>query len=187
MSIAGRKKDAEFETGQHTVVTVRAPCAADAVAVHGLIVDCPPLDRNSLYCNLLQCSHFRATCALAERDGQVLGFVSGYRPPDEPDTLFIWQIAVAPAARGMGLGIGMILDILGRPACAGVKLLKTTVTEGNAASWAVFKKTAAALAAPHQRALLFDRDQHLGGKHDSEFLMTIGPFRTRHVANADTA
>jgi len=67
--------------------------------VHDLIARCPPLDRNSLYCNLLQCSHFAATCALARHDDTTVGFVSGYRPPSDPGVLFIWQVAVDSTAR----------------------------------------------------------------------------------------
>lgn len=178
MSIAAQKKDAEFEGDRSRAVILRHPHPADGPQVHALIARCPPLDRNSLYCNLLQCSHFSGTCALAEQDGRVLGFVSGYRPPDEPDTLFIWQVAVDPAARGMGLGQRLMLDILGRPACTGVRTIKTTVTQDNAASWAMFGKLAATLQAPHRRTPHFDRDRHLGGAHESEYLMTIGPFQT---------
>ena len=46
-------------------LTITAPDATDGVAVHDLVQRCPPLDSNSLYCNLLQCTHFAATSALA--------------------------------------------------------------------------------------------------------------------------
>src|SRR3546814_14681168 len=36
----------------------RNPVAEDAQAIHDLIAACPPLDTNSLYCNLLQCTQF---------------------------------------------------------------------------------------------------------------------------------
>src|SRR3546814_7090005 len=49
----------------------RNPVAEDAQAIHDLIAACPPLDTNSLYCNLLQCTHFAETCVLAERDGEI--------------------------------------------------------------------------------------------------------------------
>lgn len=158
-------------------IVIRPPRPTDGAFVSALIANCPPLDQNSLYCNLLQCSHFSETSALAEQDGKVIGFVSGYQLPDEPETLFIWQVAVDCAARGQALGSRLIFDILSRPVCASVCRLKTTVTQSNSASWAMFEKIAAALHAPHQRTLLFDRNHHLGGKHDSEFLISIGPFQ----------
>ncbi|MDT8364038.1 MAG: diaminobutyrate acetyltransferase [Nitrosomonas sp.] len=166
-----------MEVEQRGNIVIRPPRPTDGVSVNALIANCPPLDQNSLYCNLLQCSHFSKTSALAEQHGKIIGFVSGYQLPDESETLFIWQVAVDCAARGHALGRRLILDILSRPVCASVSRLKTTVTQSNSASWSMFKKTAAALYAPHQHTLLFDYNHHLGGNHDSEFLISIGPFQ----------
>jgi L-2,4-diaminobutyric acid acetyltransferase len=79
-------------------IVLRAPRAEDGPTVHRLIAACPPLSTNSLYCNLLQCSHFAATSAIASRGAEALGFVAGYRLPDAPRTLFVWQVASAPTA-----------------------------------------------------------------------------------------
>ena len=70
-------------------LTLRPPTATDGMAVHNLIAACPPLDTNSAYCNLIQCSHFSSTSVLADADGEVAGFISGHRIPERPDTLFI--------------------------------------------------------------------------------------------------
>jgi L-2,4-diaminobutyric acid acetyltransferase len=177
MSIEREPQNRNLEVETLNDVVIRPPCVTDGASVNALIANCPPLDRNSLYCNLLQCTHFSATSALAEQKGRVIGFVSGYRLPDKPETLFIWQVAVDRIARGRALGRRLILDILSRPVCAGVSMLETTVTQSNAASQAMFDKIAAVLDAPHQRTLLFDRDRHLGGNHSSEFLISIGPFQ----------
>lgn len=147
--------------------------------MHALIAACAPLDRNSLYLNLLQCTHFAETCVLAEQEGMqsgIAGFVSGYILPSDPSTLFIWQVAVADGARGCGLGKRMVLELLRRPACATVRNLQTTITESNAPSWALFRSIAASLHAPLEHRLLFERDVHLDGIHESEVLVTIGPF-----------
>ncbi|GLQ05923.1 L-2,4-diaminobutyric acid acetyltransferase [Sneathiella chinensis] len=141
-----------------------------------MIARCKPLDENSLYCNLLQCSHFAETCALARIDGVPVGFVSGYIRPDAPDTLFIWQVAVAPEARGMSLGKRMMLDILSRDACDGVTTLHTTITSSNKASQAIFQSLANALDTSAAQQSGFDRDRHLAGSHPSETLWVIGPF-----------
>lgn len=156
--------------------SIRAPRPEDGPAVHRLIADCPPLDTNSLYCNLLQCSHFATTSALAERDGKIIGFVSGYLKQNDRRRLFIWQVAVSTQARGLGLARALILDILARPVCSGVNIIETTVTEDNAASWAMFGSLARSLSAPQERHLLFDGDIHLEGQHPSEHLLSIGPF-----------
>lgn len=163
----------------------RRPGADDAPAVYALISACPPLDKNSRYCNLLQCTDFADTCVLAELlpvdpspdRARPVGWVSAYRRPAEPQTLFIWQVAVHPDARGAALGQRMILSVLARDACTGVRCVKTTVTPGNHASRSLFCKLAADLGAPMEEELHFDRDRHFLGKHDSERLITIGPFR----------
>jgi len=64
----------------------RKPRKADGAAVWALIQSIDALDDNSMYCNLLQCSHFSGTCALAEIEGTAVGWISGYIPPEKPDT-----------------------------------------------------------------------------------------------------
>lgn len=121
---------------------LRKPCKEDGSEVWKLVAACPPLDQNSMYMNLVQCDHFAETCVLAERDGQVLGWISGHIPPDQPDTIFVWQVAVHEDARGLGLGKRMLKAMLNRPACAEVQALETTITKSNAASWGLFRSFA---------------------------------------------
>jgi L-2,4-diaminobutyric acid acetyltransferase len=160
---------------------LRKPRASDGAAVHALVAACPPLDPNSLYCNLLQCTHFAQTSALAESGDAVVGFVSGYRPPTHPDSLFVWQVAVSGAARGQGLGKRLMLDILTRPENRDVRYLRTTITGENAPSWAMFESLARQLGATAERHLLFDADRHFAGRHDSEHEFIIGPFDTARI------
>ena len=165
--------DSSQDTSQ---IILRTPRGEDGYPLHQLIAACPPLDSNSVYCNLLQCTHFAETGVAAERNGELVGFISGYIPPDQPDTLFIWQVAVHAAGRGHGLGKRMLKEILKRPACDQVRFMDTTITDDNEASWKLFGSLARDLEAETQRSVKFDRDRHLGGQHDSENLLRIGPF-----------
>lgn len=158
-----------------TEIALRRPTAEDGEAVNALIDRCRALDDNSLYCNLLQCTHFADTCRLAEMDGEVVGWVSAYLPPKEPDTLFVWQVAVSPQARGRGLAKRLVGDLLRDPACRHVRRLKTTITPDNAASWALFRSVAETFEAPLSHRAWFERDVHFGGRHDTEHLVAIGP------------
>ena len=128
-----------------------------------------------MYCNLLQCSHFADTAIAAEHNGELCGFVSGYRLPAQPDTLFIWQVAVAPAARGQGLASQMLQQLLRRH--PDVCWLHTSITASNQASWNTFHKLARQLGAPLQTRVMFDSAQHFAGEHDTETLVCIGPLR----------
>ena len=157
-------------------LAIREPKSKDGSAIYKLIEECPPLDTNSMYCNLLQASHFSETSALADVDGKPYGFISGYIHPKDPSILFIWQVAVHEDARGMGLGKKMLSDLLNRAACEGVEKLQTTITQDNKASWGLFKSFARDLDAACYDEVLFERKDHFKGAHDSEHLLTIGPF-----------
>ncbi len=157
-------------------IVLRPPSLEDGMEVFRLVESCPPLDTNSSYCNLLQCSHFATTSVAAEHQGVIVGFISGYILPERPDTLFIWQVAVSEQARGVGLASRMLSHILERPQCSNVQHLETTITEDNQASWNLFKSFARHLGADFQSSTWMDRDKHFAGLHDSEALIHIGPF-----------
>lgn len=174
------------EAGRVPDLRFRRPEAADGVRVWDLVAACPPLDRNSIYCNILQCTHFAETCVLVEHDGEPVGWVSGYLPPAEPRTLFIWQVAVHEKARGLGLARRMLLALLERPALRHVEFIRTTVTPDNEASRALFRSVAARADAAFDEGPGFDAQAHFDGRHDSERLITIGPMppRARHDRSA---
>jgi L-2,4-diaminobutyric acid acetyltransferase len=146
--------------------------------VYQLVKSCPPLDTNSSYCNLLQCSHFSATSVAAELEGQLVGFISGYIIPDRPDTLFVWQVAVSEQARGIGLASRMLKHILSRSQCQQVHYIETSITAENQGSWALFTSLAKKLAAELNSSDWMDKHTHFKDQHDSEALVRIGPFTT---------
>lgn len=155
-------------------ITLRQPRSEDATAIHRLIAACPPLDTNSLYCNLLQASHFAECCILAEAGGRIVGWISGYRPPSDPSTLFIWQVAVDRSARGHGLARRMLDGLLARRGLSDVRTVTTTITPTNQASWALFRGFAHARGAGLNDQVHFEQDRHFGGGHETEHLVTIG-------------
>jgi L-2,4-diaminobutyric acid acetyltransferase len=158
-------------------ISLRQPKSSDGAAVSRLIAQCPPLDTNSVYCNLLQCTHFAATSVAALQDDQLVGFISGYLPPEQPDTLFIWQVAVDESARGQGLASRMLAEIMARPHCQNVRWMETSITATNRASWLLFEGFAAKACARASREILFDQQQHFRGEHATEYLLRIGPLQ----------
>ncbi len=165
-------------------ITIRRPLTSDGYQLFNLVEQCPPLDSNSMYCNLLQCTHFADTSAAAEQQGVLVGFISGYFIPERPDTLFVWQVAVGEKARGKGVATRMTNHILKRTQCRDVKWIETTVTKSNEASWALFKGLAGKLQTKLQQSLMFDEKTHFKGQHDTEILARIGPFSAAQLKAA---
>jgi L-2,4-diaminobutyric acid acetyltransferase len=166
-------------------IVLRTPVGSDGPAVSALIAACPPLDTNSAYCNLLQCTDFAGTCVVAEEAGQLVGWASAYRPPREPDSLFVWQIAVAARARGQRLAQRLVDALLARPATRGVRFITATITEDNRASWALFTGLARTLNVDLEKTMQFDRDTHFGGKHATEWQVRIGPLPVSAAPQTD--
>ena len=156
-------------------IILRKPESQDGLRLHRLVRDCKPLDENSLDCNLLQCTHFAQTCVVAEREGGLVGFVTGYRMPESPHVYFLWQVGVSAAGRGHGLGRRMIQHILAREACRGVTELNTTITRSNEASRALFAGLARAEGAEMTEQEYFTEAHFGGAGHEAEFLFRIRP------------
>lgn len=171
----GRRASAPERGGVLPCVRLRSPRAADGPAITRLVAECPPLDGNSRYCNLLQCDHFADTCIVAETADGVIGWISAYRPPSAPDEIFVWQVAVRTDARGQGLGGRMLEALLKRPAAHGAHRLTTTVTPSNEASLSMFAAFARRQGCELQRTVRFERDRHFEGLHETEWQLSIGP------------
>ncbi|QFU10592.1 L-2,4-diaminobutyric acid acetyltransferase [Stutzerimonas frequens] len=164
-------------------VMLRRPTDGDGYNLHQLVARCQPLDTNSVYCNLLQCSDFADTAIAAENaQGELVGFISGYRPPSRPDTLFVWQVAVDSSMRGQGLALRMLLALTERVAREhGVRYMETTISPDNAASQALFKRAFDKLGADCTTRTLFSRAEHFAGQHEDEVLYRAGPFTVSHL------
>lgn len=153
----------------------RNPTVADGAAVYRLIAEIGTLERNTCYAYLLLCSHFAGGAVVAERDGEVVGFVLGYRPPSRPDACFVWQVGVHPEMRGRGLATELLSRFVSLPAYADCPYLEATVGTDNAASRALFsrfaeKRGVACEIGPGFPGALFATETH-----EDEDLFRIGP------------
>lgn len=158
----------------HNTLIFRQPNLSDGLAIYQLIKACPPLDLNSSYLYFLQASHFAETCMLVEEQGVLLGFVSAYFRPDVAHELFVWQVAVAPAARGKGLAKRLLQALLLHlKSKHPVHSLSCTISPSNRASQGLFKS----LAQQYQFNLTvsdFISASHFGGlNHEAEQLYSL--------------
>ncbi|WP_256328558.1 diaminobutyrate--2-oxoglutarate transaminase [Nocardioides sp. YR527] len=188
-----------------TRVDFRSPNLEDGQHLWRMARDSRVLDVNTSYAYLLWARDFAATSIVATVDDDPGGFVIGYRRPDEPETLMIWQVAVDERHRGQGLARRMLDELVdslsgdpavrrlsgdpavrrlsGDPAVRrlsgdpAVRRLETTITADNSASIALFTSFANARSAPIERTPLFEAAMFPDG-HDPELLFRIGPFST---------
>ncbi|HET7922033.1 MAG TPA: diaminobutyrate acetyltransferase [Gammaproteobacteria bacterium] len=155
-------------------LVLRNPSRADGAAIWRLVSETGALEQNTAYTYLLLCTHFGDTCLVAEQHGRLDGCVLAYQPPREPDCLFVWQIGVAPGARGRGFASQLLDSLLYLPACRHVRFVTATVTPGNTASRALF----AGFARRHGVALVeqpFLDAACFPATHPDEPLLKIGP------------
>lgn len=88
----------------------------------------------------MTCDYFADTCAVAEQDHEIAGFVTGFITPNDPRTLFIWQIAVAETVRGKGLATSLVDFVLKQEVCSHVTQLEMTISPSNKSSLSLFQK-----------------------------------------------
>ena len=95
--------------GDSPGLQIRPPSLADGAAMWRIARDSQVLDVNTSYAYLLMARDFGAHSAVAEVGGEVVGYCMSYLRPQDPDTVFVWQIAVDASQRGRGLA-GRLLD-----------------------------------------------------------------------------
>ena len=156
-------------------IRLRPPRLQDGKAVHDLIAGSPPLDVNSTYNYFLLCSHFADTCVIGELNGQVASFLSAYRIPGDPESLFIWQMAVDGSLRGKGMAGRMLQEVLARPAAQGVRFIQTTVSPSNTASRRVFERFAERGGFGFEETVFLTAEDFGDEGHEEEVLFRIGP------------
>ncbi|MGP4075940.1 diaminobutyrate acetyltransferase [Halobacillus sp. K22] len=151
------------------------PEKSDGAEVYEMIENIPILDLNSSYSYLLWCEFFSDTSVVVKDDGDTVGFISGFIHPASPDTLFIWQVAVAETERGQGLATRMIDHIVDRH--EDVRYIEATVSPSNKPSQKLFKGFAKKKEVPCDISVCFEEDDFPGEDHEQENTFKIGPLK----------
>lgn len=164
-------------TAAQADLLIDRPSVSDGAALWRMAKDSGKLDLNSSYSYLLWCRDFAATSAVARtEDGEVVGFVTGYVPPERPQALLVWQVAVDAGQRGRGIAAALLDGLIARlGAERGITAVETTITPDNSASERLFTSFAARHGAPVAREVLFGADLFPDGPHEPEVLYRIGP------------
>ncbi|MFD1360120.1 diaminobutyrate acetyltransferase [Lentibacillus salinarum] len=159
----------------------RKPTKDDGADVWELIKHTGVLDLNSSYSYLMWCEIFSETSIVVENEGEIVGFISGFIHPDQPDTLFIWQVAVDESERGNGLATRMLYQLLKREGCEDVNYVEATVSPSNIASQQLFKGLAKKLRTKCVIHDYFTSNDFPKEGHEDERLFKIGPVQKEKI------
>lgn len=152
----------------------RTPRPEDGTAVWELVRDTPGLDTNSRYFYVLWFRDFADCSLLATVDDEIVGFLLGYRRPEEPDTYFVWQTAVSPRHGIPFLGVKLFEAAADRQRERGARYVEATVSAENKAILMVLRQYARKRSAEVADRVLFPSGW-LGEGHHDEVLHRIGP------------
>lgn len=153
---------------------IRTTTEQDGGALWNLVKTTGQLELNTSYCYLLMSKLFSQTTLVAELDGQLAGFVMAFQPPEQEDTLFVWQVGVHPAYRGRGLAsrlLGALFEV--NP---DHHYLEASVTPSNAASLALFRGFAKRRESRCEEGT-FLPSHCFPKQHETELLLRVGPLQ----------
>ena len=156
-------------------VTFHPPTLEDGAAVSALVRESGALEPNTTYAYLLLCHHFGDTCLVAREGDSIVGCALAYRIPARPQVLFIWQIGVAPQARGRGLASKILDELVARPALQDIERLELTIAQSNVASNRLFDSFATRNGWKIARTQGFEPHHFGAERHEHELLVTITP------------
>jgi L-2,4-diaminobutyric acid acetyltransferase len=166
----------ETESSQFTFRNVRI---ADIKQVYKLLVaNRPYVGLNSRYTYFLLAKDFYDTCLVVEKDKVIVGFSSGYVPPNRQDTFFNWEIVVHQDFRGNCLQKLMLLHQI---KMKGVRYLEATVNPSNETCKKNFVELAQLLGTAYKESVLFSEEDFEGDGHETEVLIRIGPISQARV------
>jgi L-2,4-diaminobutyric acid acetyltransferase len=152
---------------------IRKVKVEDIKEVYKLLVDNRPyVGLNSRYTYFLLARDFSDTCVVAEHDGKIIGFSSGYISQSRTDTFFNWETVVHQDYRGNNLQKQMLLHQLRN---TNVKYFEGTVNPSNQISEKNFFDLAELLNSKCQKKVLFKEEDFENDGHEAEILCRIGP------------
>lgn len=173
--------EAVKEPRVHKEFHFRKPNKEDGAGVWELIKHTGNLDLNSSYSYLMWCEVFSETSIVAFEEQpyfvKPVAFISGFIHPDQPETLFIWQVAVHESQRGQGLATRMLYKLLERKSSKNIRYIETTVSPSNTASNNLFLGIARRFHTNYKVSKYFEPEYFPKDEtHEAEWLYRIGPF-----------
>lgn len=158
---------------EQPVPLLRAPKSEDASRITDLTEDLASGEAYATQGELMNNSAFRDTSVVAELDGEIVGFVSAYRLPYDPQTLFVWHADVAEAAQDRGFTSLMLGHLIRQEACVGVTRVQTMITSMDERAWTLFRQFARWQRSHMKIQSFITQALTLFTRHETDHLVTI--------------
>lgn len=162
-----------LELFEYPIPALRPPELEDSARIAALPGGFTSHGISSLRESLMSHDGFRDTSVLAEQDGVLTGFVSAYRLPNDPQTLFVWHVDVAEEARGAGLASLMMGHLMRFPACEGVTRIQTAIRPTDESAWTLFRRFACWQRSCMEVQPFITQALTSLTRHDAELMVTI--------------
>lgn len=128
-------------------ILIRESTGSDAMNVHALVGQLPPLTHHTPYTYWNLFSNFSDSCFVAINEGKTVGFVTSHPTTTPPQEWFIWQAGILPEYRRTGLRDALGARVIGAAMKSGAVALTTTIEADNTRSLGSFQRAAHRLGA----------------------------------------
>ncbi len=159
---------------RHADIIYRSATPTDGARMWEFVQAAGTLELNPSYAYILLCQHFGDTCLVAEKDGEIVGFVLAYVPPRQDDTVFVWQVGVSTKVRKRGVGIQLLRHLLALDGCRSVRYIEASVTPSNRPSQNLFRSFARKWGVTCRKIPFFPAE-FFPENHEAEDLFRVGP------------
>lgn len=158
---------------EQPIPVLRTPEPVDGVRIAALAEGLASGNARDIPEALVGRGAFRETSVLAELDGQLLGWISAYILPYDPQTLFIWTVEVVEADRDVGISALMLGYLMRQEACAGVTRVQTVISCDEDRPWELFRRFARWQHSRMNVQPYFTQALTPHKRHENENLVTI--------------
>jgi len=158
---------------EQPVPVLRAPEADDAGRIADLADGFASGEAYAPQGDLMSNAAFRDTSVVAELEGELVGGVTAYRLPYDPQTLFIWHADVAETARDQGLSSLMMGYLMRQEACVGVTRVQTAIAPMDERAWTLFRHFARWQRSHMEIQMFITQALTPFAQHETDHLVTI--------------
>ncbi|GEM_PF-3598627 len=123
-----------------SAVEYRKASVEDAKEIHTIVKNTPGIDDNSLYYYSLWLKEFDQSNVVATQNNKIIAFLTAFRKPKDPETLFLWQLAAIPRHGVPDLGVRLAYHLIDYEIDNNLSGVEATIDLNNKSILYVMKK-----------------------------------------------